>query len=104
MITAGRTLVSGLYCTVHLLIVNFTIRYTNIINHQLNSTEFEVRLHSYREIHHHHHPPPHKLNLYTQNWEELKTAQLASRDLYVQVYSHTQTSEATLYYVFAAEL
>ena len=46
------------------------------LNHQLNSTEFEVRLHSYLVIH----PPTthHKLNLYTQNWEELTTAQLAS--------------------------
>ena len=34
----------------------------------------------------------------------LLTAQLASRDLSVQVYSHTQSSVATLYYVFAAEL
>ena len=39
------------------------------LKQQLSSTEFEVRLHSYREVHHH--PPPHKLNLYTQNWEEL---------------------------------
>ena len=39
--------------------------------------------------------PPHKLFLYTLNWEELTTAQLANRDLCVQVYSHTQT---TLYY------
>ena len=47
-------------------------------NHQLNSTEFEVRLHSYIVIHH---PPhPHKVNLYTQNWTELTTAQLARRD------------------------
>ena len=32
------------------------------LNHssQLNSTEFEVRLHSYSDIHHHHHPPPHQ--------------------------------------------
>ena len=49
-----------------------------IIINQLNSTEFEVRLHSYREVHHP--PPPHKLNLYTQNWEELTTVQLARRD------------------------
>ena len=49
-------------------------------------------------------PPPHKLNLYTQNWTELTTAQLANRDLFVQVYSHTQSSVATRYYVFAAEL
>ena len=49
------------------------------LNYQLNSTEFEVRLHSYTEVHHPP-PPPHKLNLYTQNWEELTTAQLARRD------------------------
>ena len=61
------------------------------LNHQLNSTEFEVKLHSYPVIH----PTHHKLNLYTQNWEELTTAQLASKDLSVQVYSHTQTSVAT---------
>ena len=46
-------------------------------------------------------PPPHKLSLLLLL---LLTAQLASRDLSVQVYSHTQSSVATLYYVFAAEL
>ena len=48
------------------------------LDHQLNSTEFEVRLHSYIVIHH---PPhPQKVNLYTQNWTELTTAQLSRRD------------------------
>ena len=45
------------------------------------------------------HPTPHKLYLYTQNWTELKTAQIARRDLSVQVNSQTQTSAAILYYV-----
>ena len=55
------------------------------LNPELSSTEFEVRLHSYIEIHH----PPHKLNLYTQNWEELTTAQLARRDpLYKRTVTH----------------
>ena len=48
------------------------------LNPQLNSTVFEVRLHSYPIIHPTTHP--HKLNLYTQNWEELTAAQLARRD------------------------
>ena len=47
------------------------------LNQQLISTEFEVRLHSYSEIHH-------KLPLLLL----LLTAQLAGRDLCVQMYSH----------------
>ena len=49
------------------------------LNQHLNSTEFEVGLNSYTVIHHHH--PPHKLSLYTQNWTELTTAQLASKNI-----------------------
>ena len=48
------------------------------LNQQLSSTEFEVRLHSYIEIH-----PPHTNSLCC-----CCAAQLAGRDLCVQLYSH----------------
>ena len=70
------------------------------LNHQLNSTAFEVRIHSYPVIHPTNHHPTQTQLIYL-NWEELTTDQLAGRDLLcVQLYSHTQT----LYYVFVAEL
>ena len=52
------------------------------LNQQLNSTEFEVGLHSYPEVQHH---QPHKLSVLL-----LLTSQLAGRDLCVQLYSHRQ--------------
>ena len=60
------------------------------LNHssQLNSTEFEVRLHSYSDIHHP--PPPQELTMLLL----LLTAKpAAGRDLCVQLYSHTRVSE-----------
>ena len=74
------------------------------LNHRLNSTEFEVRLHSYREVHH---PPPTATTQTQLVYSKLGRADncpASKKGPSVQVYSHTQTSEATLYYVFAAEL
>ena len=59
------------------------------LNHssQLNSTEFEVRLHSYSDIHHH--TTTQELSMLLL----LLTAQpAAGRELCVQLYSHTQVS------------
>ncbi len=71
------------------------------LNHQLNSTEFEVRLHSYIEIH-----PPHptQTQLVNSKLARADNCPASKKGPSVQVYSHSQTSEATLYYVFAAEL
>ena len=64
------------------------------LNQKLNSTEFEVRLHSYRD------PPtpptPPELTMLLL----LFTAQpAAGRDLCVQLYSHTQVSESNSAYL-----
>ena len=73
------------------------------LNHPLNSTEFEVRLHSYREIHHHP-PTTTQTQLVYSKLGRADNCPASKKGPSVQAYSHTQTSEATLYYVFAAEL
>ena len=73
-------------------------------NHQLNSTEFEVRLHSYTVIHPTTHHPPTQTQLVYSKLGGADNCPASKKGPSVQVYSHTQTSAAILYYVFAAEL
>ena len=71
------------------------------LNHHLNSTEFEVRLHSYTEVHH---PTPPQTQLVYSKLGGADNCPASKKGPSVQVYGHTQTSASILYYVFPAEL
>ena len=74
--------------TITLLIDVMKVRYCQNSNSTISAIQLSLRLDYILTCDPPHHPPHHKLNLYTQNWEELTTAQLASRGLSVQLYSH----------------
>ena len=63
------------------------------LNQQLSSTEFEIRLHSYIEIH----PPPPQTQLAYSKLGRVDNCPASKKGPSVQVFSHTQTSVETLY-------
>ena len=61
----------SMYLCIHIILQN--------PNSTISSIQLSLRLDYILTQRSTHPPPPHKLNLYTQNWEELTTAQLARR-------------------------